>query len=977
MPKNMKTRKAKDGFNYPYTSPDLVIDPSGKSVTTKFNELEDKMKKVGSISIDDTNTTTDKTWSSSKIDSQFKDIAKEVGTETLKTTAQDVKGAINEVFQNVSNGKQLIATAITGKGIKTSSDDTFQVMATNIGKINTGIDIEGKIITVNNTKYELSTDAEGNIIATIVKHTVTNNLSNVTNNNISLEVNDNSTYKATLIAAEGYSIDEVHISMGGVDITANSYSNGNITISNVTGDIVITVTTIIQTKVRNLSFSTVNNSNLNDRQMSLVYVVNDRDVTNGYSPSKYLYIAKTTTGWCYMTSTAPDETPTYLCDWNSLVCFGEKTDPRYYSHVMTKEGDIVVVFKGESIATGTTVIDKCRQNPIVYPHNDYNNPVKVKFSESTVDTTSRTGTKQLQPVTGFTINSDCNSIVTSSSDSIYIVPVSVGESIVIKNNGDTLKIAKSNTFKIGRLNGASVTKVTDVLSPEYTYTNTSTYTEFLYLSLHTSSSTLNATVEYSIPSSDTNILSFSVIPQLNLSWQGVGLSSVASKVSGVATVECEVIGGKSITINKSGGGRCRIIWSNQRITNYNNAGMSSYSYSNNNDDTSCSFTPTEDGWAYIIVDYGNTGDCTINGAQIVGTDTTESIKPTGWLQNCGVEIFDGYIIFGEYTRPSTGLYSHVWKVSSPYTDKSNWKIVKSFEISREPQGNLKHCHSVSYDIYGDVIYLATGDYNDGAMIWYSKDKGISWIQLGSGEKQCRLLNFIFTQDAIYWCSDSGAEGKHGIFKGTRNGNGVMDFANITELAPYPSTEGQQATYATVYLKTLNMLVFLDRFDGGAYEMPIYYYNLAEDKLGTLGFITPVGGRATTYGFRCSAVSWYATSDNKIATGFGTKEYTCFINVLDNSGGETSRLHYLLLKVGMGNEYKVTNNLTNCTTSNTASDVIENSAYTEVLTATTGTLKTPTISMGGVDITSKAWISAYNRVTISNVTGDVIISCSAS
>lgn len=83
MPKNMKTRKGKDGFNYPYTSPDLVIDGKGKSATTKFNELEDKIKKVGSTSIDDTNTTTDKTWSSSKIDSQFKDIAKKIDSGNI------------------------------------------------------------------------------------------------------------------------------------------------------------------------------------------------------------------------------------------------------------------------------------------------------------------------------------------------------------------------------------------------------------------------------------------------------------------------------------------------------------------------------------------------------------------------------------------------------------------------------------------------------------------------------------------------------------------------------------------------------------------------------------------------------------------------------------------------------------------------------------------------------------------------------
>lgn len=71
----------------------------------------------------------------SDVSSQCKDIAKEVGTETLKTTAQDVKGAINEVFQNVSNGKQLIATAITDKGVATSSDDTFQIIAANIRRI--------------------------------------------------------------------------------------------------------------------------------------------------------------------------------------------------------------------------------------------------------------------------------------------------------------------------------------------------------------------------------------------------------------------------------------------------------------------------------------------------------------------------------------------------------------------------------------------------------------------------------------------------------------------------------------------------------------------------------------------------------------------------------------------------------------------------------------------------------------------------
>lgn len=75
MAKNMKIRRGNDGFSYPYTSPDIVIDENGKSATTKFNELESKIEAGSGTSIDDVNTSTDKTWSSSKIDSQFKDIA--------------------------------------------------------------------------------------------------------------------------------------------------------------------------------------------------------------------------------------------------------------------------------------------------------------------------------------------------------------------------------------------------------------------------------------------------------------------------------------------------------------------------------------------------------------------------------------------------------------------------------------------------------------------------------------------------------------------------------------------------------------------------------------------------------------------------------------------------------------------------------------------------------------------------------------
>ena len=85
----------------------------------------------------DTLNTTAKTVKGAvnEVNSQYKEIAKQIGDETLQTTAQDLKGAINEVFQNASNGKDLIAQAITGKGINATSNDSWQELATKISQI--------------------------------------------------------------------------------------------------------------------------------------------------------------------------------------------------------------------------------------------------------------------------------------------------------------------------------------------------------------------------------------------------------------------------------------------------------------------------------------------------------------------------------------------------------------------------------------------------------------------------------------------------------------------------------------------------------------------------------------------------------------------------------------------------------------------------------------------------------------------------
>ena len=298
-----------------------------------------------------------------------------LGSVTLNTTDKTLKGAINELFQNVSNGKELIASAITDKGVITSKTDTFQQMANNIRsiainvtqislnpisniKVNKGETFnilyssnisavkhefswdggstywdKTDAVTSNGTNYTYQhnaetehdsfnmairvTDANGNtdikyftitfedhevepgeITYTITKnlsncssdnninsvtegssyttvitandsttmnsisvlmngvdvtneyatpiygeptYTITKNLSNCSSSNTSTSITEGSSYTTSITANDGYVLSSIIVVMGGYDITSSVVNRNNINISNVTGNIVITV----------------------------------------------------------------------------------------------------------------------------------------------------------------------------------------------------------------------------------------------------------------------------------------------------------------------------------------------------------------------------------------------------------------------------------------------------------------------------------------------------------------------------------------------------------------------------------------------------------------------------------------------------------------------------------------------------------------------------------------------------------------
>lgn len=81
--------------------------------------------------------------------------------------------------------------------------------------------------------------------------TITNDLNGCTTSNDATSTTEGESYSATITASTGYIMTgaSVSITMGGVDITSSAYSNGSISIAEVTGSLVITITAVAVTLV--------------------------------------------------------------------------------------------------------------------------------------------------------------------------------------------------------------------------------------------------------------------------------------------------------------------------------------------------------------------------------------------------------------------------------------------------------------------------------------------------------------------------------------------------------------------------------------------------------------------------------------------------------------------------------------------------------------------------------------------------------
>jgi hypothetical protein len=280
-------------------------------------------------------------------------------------------------------------------------------------------------------------------------------------------------------------------------------------------------------------------------------------------------------------------------------------------------------------------------------------------------------------------------------------------------------------------------------------------------------------------------------------------------------------------------------------------------------------------------------------------DFGDAKKPCGWLENCGItSLPNGDVIFGEYTREMVVYTSNLWRIkaSADITQASSWEVLKTFRVAENDSAEyddtvIEHFHTVQVDPYTGTVYFATGDKGLKSQIWYSTNGGTTWTRqsfvdpdtsqnVTSGEKFFRLLNFNFTEDYVYWSSDSYSQ--HAVLRCERNG--VNGFAPdsvrvLLEIAP---TSSQAATYGTVLYPEYKIMVLMERLDASAASMLFRAIDLTTNTLKTICTIKSVNGATVHLGFRTEYTE-FDPEDGIIKVGFsGNSNYRNYTAICGNA-----------------------------------------------------------------------------------------------
>jgi hypothetical protein len=140
--------------------------------------------------------------------------------------------------------------------------------------------------------------------------------------------------------------------------------------------------------------------------------------------------------------------------------------------------------------------------------------------------------------------------------------------------------------------------------------------------------------------------------------------------------------------------------------------------------------------------------------------------------------------FGDQGVRSAGILNYndsIIYLGEYYTNK-NRDAIRVFEYSIvsdtvkiayefEP-GQIRHVHAIQKDYFTGRIWICTGDLDsESAIAW--TDNGFNTVNyLFAGSQTFRVCQLVFTDNNLYWGTDTGIEQEAGIFRALKSGDNM-------------------------------------------------------------------------------------------------------------------------------------------------------------------------------------------------------------
>jgi len=148
----------------------------------------------------------------------------------------------------------------------------------------------------------------------------------------------------------------------------------------------------------------------------------------------------------------------------------------------------------------------------------------------------------------------------------------------------------------------------------------------------------------------------------------------------------------------------------------------------------------------------------------------------------------GDIYFGDYfNNPERGVVN----IYHSQDQGETYHIIYSF-----PSNTIRHIHGLFYDPYTDHVWVTTGDYDQESAIWKTEDNFENLDRVIGGEQRFRAVQLIFTEEYIYYGSDTPLETNY-LYRFNRRTKEIERLQKVQGPVFYGCQVGSDIFFSTV------------------------------------------------------------------------------------------------------------------------------------------------------------------------------------